>query len=81
LDDAFGVGAMMQTAIEFGSRPESISQEPVLAEQMNHGDAAEAAAKPPEKFAPIDESRILCAELKGPLLGAANVARGRVHCW
>src|SRR6266404_1165013 len=58
LHHAFGSGPMMQAAVPFGTRSGSLGKQSLLAEQMSHGDAAEASSEAPEKFATIDQARI-----------------------
>jgi hypothetical protein len=57
LDDAFDLGAMMQTAVEIECRVSSVryrrrgvGEEVVLAEEVGKGNAAEAPTEAPKKF-------------------------------
>ena len=58
LDDAFGFCAMMKAPVELGARLRGGGEEALLAEQLSHGNAAEAAAEAPEEFTAINEARV-----------------------
>src|SRR5262252_9593520 len=54
LDDSPGFSWMVQSAVQFRTRCGSVSEQSLLREQMDHRDAAQPAAKPPKKFAPVN---------------------------
>src|SRR6266576_3088281 len=80
LHHAFGSGPMMRAAVPFGTRSGSLGKQSLLAEQMSHGDAAEASSEAPEKFATIDQARILGTEnRKRRLLRGTDMTTGISH--
>ena len=70
---------MMKAAVEFRAGRTGFGEQAVLAEQMNHRDAAEPAAEPPKKFPAVNQVRVFGAQLNRRLLRGADVAISLCH--
>ena len=45
---------MMQSAVKFGTGPQSVGEHAFRTEEMREGDSAEASAAPPKEFPTAD---------------------------